>query len=357
MGATGVGTRRRPRRRSRPGCGQLLAVAENYPDLKASQNFLALQEELTGTESKIAYARQFYNDQVMRLNTLIQIVPLQPDRQGVPLRAARVLRHRRAGPRAGSGRALEPPCTSRSQRTSARPSCSSSARSCSSAAVGYAIGLLYRHRLGRGWWSRSSWRSCCRSARTSTATGSCSASTRAREVTPEEEPRLHNIVEGLAIAAGRAEAARLRRARAGAERVRHRPRPGALVGRGDPGAARDDEPGRAGGRDRPRDVARAWTATSCWGPIVATLVGAAVLLSEFFMRSWWWGGFGGRRASGNGNGGGGRADRVRDRLRAADPGAARSGRSSSWPCRATGSTWRTRRERCSPATRPGSVAR
>ena len=54
---------------------QLLAVAENYPDLKANQNFLALQEELTGTESKIAYARQFYNDQVMRLNTTIGKFP------------------------------------------------------------------------------------------------------------------------------------------------------------------------------------------------------------------------------------------------------------------------------------------
>src|SRR5919198_3321298 len=54
---------------------QLLAVAENYPQLKASQNFLALQEELTGTESKIAYARQFYNDQVMLLNTRIQSFP------------------------------------------------------------------------------------------------------------------------------------------------------------------------------------------------------------------------------------------------------------------------------------------
>src|SRR6266536_5647764 len=54
---------------------RLLAVAENYPDLKASQNFLALQEELTGTESKIAFARQFYNDQVQSLNTLIGTIP------------------------------------------------------------------------------------------------------------------------------------------------------------------------------------------------------------------------------------------------------------------------------------------
>src|SRR5439155_1943974 len=55
--------------------GRLLAVAENYPDLKANQNFLALQEELTGTESKIAYARQFYNDEVASLNTRIQAFP------------------------------------------------------------------------------------------------------------------------------------------------------------------------------------------------------------------------------------------------------------------------------------------
>jgi len=57
------------------GLGRLIAVAERYPDLKASESFLALQEELTGTESKIAYARQFYNDQVTRLNTLIQTFP------------------------------------------------------------------------------------------------------------------------------------------------------------------------------------------------------------------------------------------------------------------------------------------
>jgi LemA protein len=57
------------------GLRQLLAVVEAYPDLKANENFLALQEELVGTESKIAYARQFYNDQVMRLNTLIQSFP------------------------------------------------------------------------------------------------------------------------------------------------------------------------------------------------------------------------------------------------------------------------------------------
>lgn len=50
-------------------------VVENYPDLKANQNFLALQEELTSTENKISFARQSYNDQVLFYNNKIQIFP------------------------------------------------------------------------------------------------------------------------------------------------------------------------------------------------------------------------------------------------------------------------------------------
>jgi LemA protein len=53
----------------------LFAVAENYPDLKANQNFLMLQEELSGTESKIAYSRQFYNDTVMTYDTTRETFP------------------------------------------------------------------------------------------------------------------------------------------------------------------------------------------------------------------------------------------------------------------------------------------
>ena len=53
----------------------LFAVAEAYPDLKANQNFLMLQEELAGTEGKIAYARQFYNDNVMQYNILREMFP------------------------------------------------------------------------------------------------------------------------------------------------------------------------------------------------------------------------------------------------------------------------------------------
>jgi LemA protein len=53
----------------------LFAVVENYPDLKANQNVMSLQEELTATENKIAFARQFYNDSVLTYNNKIQTVP------------------------------------------------------------------------------------------------------------------------------------------------------------------------------------------------------------------------------------------------------------------------------------------
>jgi LemA protein len=54
---------------------QLFAVAEAYPDLKANQNFLALQEELTGTEGRIAFARQFFNEQVLSYDNLTEQFP------------------------------------------------------------------------------------------------------------------------------------------------------------------------------------------------------------------------------------------------------------------------------------------
>jgi LemA protein len=53
----------------------LFALAEAYPDLKANQNFLSLQEELTATEDRIAYSRQFYNDSVMKYDNKIQSIP------------------------------------------------------------------------------------------------------------------------------------------------------------------------------------------------------------------------------------------------------------------------------------------
>jgi LemA protein len=54
---------------------QIFALSESYPDLKANQNFLALQEELTATEGRVAYARQFYNDSVLNYNNKLQQVP------------------------------------------------------------------------------------------------------------------------------------------------------------------------------------------------------------------------------------------------------------------------------------------
>ena len=53
----------------------IMAVSENYPDLKANQNFMSLQEELTNTENKISYSRQFYNDTVTRYNTMLETFP------------------------------------------------------------------------------------------------------------------------------------------------------------------------------------------------------------------------------------------------------------------------------------------
>ncbi len=54
---------------------KLFVVVENYPDLKANQNFLALQEELVSTENKISFARQNYNDQVVKFNNKVQMFP------------------------------------------------------------------------------------------------------------------------------------------------------------------------------------------------------------------------------------------------------------------------------------------
>jgi LemA protein len=55
--------------------GRLFALSESYPDLKANQNMMQLSEELTGTENKIAFSRQAYNDAVMSYNTAIESFP------------------------------------------------------------------------------------------------------------------------------------------------------------------------------------------------------------------------------------------------------------------------------------------
>jgi LemA protein len=55
--------------------GSIFAIAENYPDLKANENFLHLQQELSAIEDKIAYARQYYNDNIMMFNIMTKKVP------------------------------------------------------------------------------------------------------------------------------------------------------------------------------------------------------------------------------------------------------------------------------------------
>ena len=72
-GPRGRGARRRTRSPARS--RSLFAVVENYPDLKANQNVMQLQEELTSTENKIAFARQFYNDSVLTFNNKVQTFP------------------------------------------------------------------------------------------------------------------------------------------------------------------------------------------------------------------------------------------------------------------------------------------
>jgi LemA protein len=73
--AAGVGARAQAEGELTAMLGKLIAVAEAYPDLKANQNFLALQEELSSTENKISFSRQFYNDSVLNYNNKIQMFP------------------------------------------------------------------------------------------------------------------------------------------------------------------------------------------------------------------------------------------------------------------------------------------
>ena len=73
--SAGAGERAKAEGELSSALSRLLAVVERYPDLKANQNFLALQEELTSTENKISFSRQYYNDSVLRYNNQTQMVP------------------------------------------------------------------------------------------------------------------------------------------------------------------------------------------------------------------------------------------------------------------------------------------
>ena len=84
----------------------MFALGEAYPDLKANQNFLALQEELTATEGRVAYARQFYNDSVLDYNNKLQQFPTVFFARMLKFERARVLRGRRGRPHRADGRVL-----------------------------------------------------------------------------------------------------------------------------------------------------------------------------------------------------------------------------------------------------------
>lgn len=75
MGAQGMAERAKAEGILGQALGKLMVTVEAYPELKASQNFLALQEELSSTENKIAFSRQNYNDQVLFFNNKIQMFP------------------------------------------------------------------------------------------------------------------------------------------------------------------------------------------------------------------------------------------------------------------------------------------
>ncbi len=73
--ASGVGEQAKAEGHLNQALSNFFVVVENYPDLKANQNFLALQEELTSTENKIGFARQLYNDQAMHFNNKVEMFP------------------------------------------------------------------------------------------------------------------------------------------------------------------------------------------------------------------------------------------------------------------------------------------
>ncbi len=75
VGASGFEDKMKAGNKLQSALKSIFAIAENYPDLKANQNFLQLQQELSAIEDKIAYARQYYNDGIMSYNMMLNMVP------------------------------------------------------------------------------------------------------------------------------------------------------------------------------------------------------------------------------------------------------------------------------------------
>ena len=189
---------------------QLFAVAEAYPDLKANQNFLNLQEELTSTEDRIAYSRQFYNDSVLKYNNKIQTFPSQHDRRDVQLHAARVLRGREAAdarcPRPG----LSSPIAAVPSLTVYEQIASNKRRSrllivglrAARRARRLRHQLPVRRRVHRVRRSRSSSRSASSVVSYYNSDKVALATSHAKPADEHEYARYHNLVEGLCIASG-----------------------------------------------------------------------------------------------------------------------------------------------------------
>ena len=201
--------RPRPRTRLTGALRQLFALSEAYPDLKANQNFLALQEELSATEGRVAYARQFYNDSVLTYNTKIQQFPAIAHRRPDGLQAPRVLRGRGGRPRGAPRPVLIV------RRTAGPPSMyeliASNKRRSILLVAGFVArrvarrrGLRHRVRLrlaGHGHrpgLQRRRWPS----PRTGRRTPSRWPSAGPSPADPAEYRRLYNLVEGLTIASG-----------------------------------------------------------------------------------------------------------------------------------------------------------
>ena len=248
----------------------LFAVAEAYPDLKANQNFLMLQEELSGTETKIAFARQFYNDSVMT-STTARSSP-EHHRQHVRLQGpASSSRSRRRRTGTAQGPVLQTPgsrCARDTDlgicpRTPAMYEQISRNKWKSAALVVFFIAFIFvltwffEYVTG---WGKGGLVLAVVVAMGMAAVGYYSSDkivlgiSRARPVTKDEFPYLYNVVEGLAIAAGvpapkcyviddtAPNAFATGREPETRRHLRHDRPP------------REAQPGRARGRHRPRDV-------------------------------------------------------------------------------------------------------
>jgi len=75
VSASGVENKMKAGNKLQSALKSIFAIAENYPDLKANQNFLQLQQELSAIEDKVAYARQYYNDGIMAYNVITSVIP------------------------------------------------------------------------------------------------------------------------------------------------------------------------------------------------------------------------------------------------------------------------------------------